>query len=233
MRCSNCGATRAMGCGRCGAGPALHHHGPPVRDRPTAHRKPGARRGSKTPSGASRLVGGRLCPAAFGASLFRQAVLLFRAPTTTRQVPPEEFVPVPGSRYRDRNSGTAPTTTGRPSDPIPSSQQRAQAVSRTSEARRPAAREQRASSDAAEHAALCAPSTTFSTTGSRRRTVRFLERFMGCESQKIWSPTPTSLARSLPREIPDRGCPATEVTSAHTDAPRSLKMQRSATDLAS
>lgn len=98
--------------------------------------------------------GGACAAAAFGASLFRQAVLLFRSPTTTRQVPPEEFVPVPGSGYRDRNSGTASTTTGRPSDPIPSSQRRAQARSRTGVARRPAARAQRSVLDAAEHAAL-------------------------------------------------------------------------------
>jgi len=45
---------------------------------------------------------------------------------------------------------------GRPSDPIPSSQRRAQVVSRTGEARRPAARAERASFDTTEHAALCA-----------------------------------------------------------------------------
>jgi hypothetical protein len=79
---------------------------------------------------------GACAAAAFGASLFRQAVLLFRSPTPPRQVPPEEFLPVPGSGYRDRNSGTESTTMGRPSDPIPSSQRRAQARSRTGVARR-------------------------------------------------------------------------------------------------
>lgn len=54
-------------------------------------------------------AGGAVAAAANGASPFRQAVLLFRPPATTRQVPAQfsQSAPVPGSRLGDRNSGTA------------------------------------------------------------------------------------------------------------------------------
>src|SRR5882724_5629810 len=139
--------------------------------------------------------GGACAAAAFGASLFRQAVLMFRAPTATRQVPPEGFAPVPGSRYRDRNSGTASTATGRPSDPIPSPQRRAQARSRTGVARRSAARAQRSVLDAAEHAALRGAEHA----APEESCLKWLVgAFMGCESQRAWSPTRTGTWEILP-----------------------------------
>jgi hypothetical protein len=143
-----------MGCGRGGVGPAHHHHGPRFA---TDLRLTASQERVEAARHLLALLdcwGGACAAAAFGASLFRQAVLMFRAPTATRQVPPEEFAPVPGSRHRDRNAGTASTATGRPSDPIPSRQRRAQARSRTGVARRSTARAQRSVLDAAEHAAL-------------------------------------------------------------------------------
>jgi transposase-like protein len=94
-------------------------------------------------------AGGACAAASCGASQFRQAVLLFRPPMATRQVPPEfsQSTPVPGSRLGDRNLGTgdSPTHDGSPCDPTPSSKRRAQAGSRTGAARRRAARAKQAS----------------------------------------------------------------------------------------
>jgi len=148
--------------------------------------------------------GGACAAAALGASEFRQAVLLFRSPTTTRQVPPEEFVPVPGSGYRDRNSGTASNLHGRVApDGSPQRPDTQLAAGRAGEVKdgRQLAAPRRERSEAS----LTPPSTPLSgeqapgrrsqcsqrftgehAPGSRSRCS---QRFTGCESQRAWSPT--------------------------------------------